>query len=44
MLTLLMLNGIELEYTQQELADTILRVAAGESGYDDLLAWILNHQ
>ena len=44
MLTLLLLNGIELEYTQQDLADIILRVAAGESVYDDLLTWILNHQ
>ncbi len=44
MLTLLLLNGIELEYTQQDLADTILRIAAGESGYDELLAWILKHQ
>ncbi len=44
MLTLLLLNGIELEYTQQELSDTILRIAAGKAGYDDLLAWILDHQ
>ena len=44
MLTLLMLNGIELEYTQQELSDVVLQVAAGKSGYDELLAWILNHQ
>ena len=43
MLTLLLLNGIGLEYTQRELADTILRVAAGESGYDELLSWILKH-
>ena len=44
MLTLLLLNGIELEYTQQELSEIILHVAAGESGYEDLLAWILKHQ
>ena len=44
MLTLLMLNGIELEYTQQELSDVVLQVAAGKSGYDELLTWILNHQ
>ena len=44
MLTLLMLNGIELEYTQQELSDIVLQVAAGKSGYDELLTWILNHQ
>ena len=44
MLVLLLLNGIELEYTQQELSDVILQAAAGECGYDDLLAWILKHQ
>ena len=44
MLTLLLLNGIGLEYTQGELADMILRVAAGEAGYDELLVWILKHQ
>ena len=44
MLTLLLLNGIDLEHTQRELSDTILQVAAGESGYEALLAWILDHQ
>ena len=44
MLTLLLLNGIDLNYTQQELSDTILQVAAGNAGYDDLLMWILKHQ
>ena len=44
MLTLLLLNGIELEYTQQELSNIILRVADGKGDYDILLTWILNHQ
>ena len=44
MLTFLLLNGIDLNYTQQELSDTILQVAAGNAGYDDLLMWILKHQ
>ena len=44
MLTLLLINGIELEYTQQELVDIILEVAAGIVGYDDLLRWVLEHQ
>ena len=44
MLTLLLLNGIELEYSQQELSGMILRVATGEAGYDDLLTWVLDHQ
>ncbi len=43
MLTLLLLNGVEPEYTQQDLADMILRVAAGAAGYEDLLEWILTH-
>ena len=32
------------DVTQQELADIILQVAAGEKGYEDLLAWLLTHQ
>ena len=44
MLPLLMLNGIELEYTQRELSEIVLQVAAGEFGYDEILKWILNHQ
>ena len=44
MLVFLAVNGVELSYTQQELADIILQVAAGEKGYEDLLAWLLVHQ
>ena len=44
MLVFLAVNGLELSYTQQELADIILQVAAGEKGYEDLLAWLLTHQ
>ena len=44
MLTLLLLNGIELEYTQKELSEMVLQVAAGKLGYDELLTWILKHQ
>ena len=44
MLTLLVLNGIELKYTQEELSEVILDLAAGIRKYDDLLQWILNHQ
>ena len=44
MLAMLLINGIELEYTQQELIDIILEVAAGNVGYDDLLRWVLEHQ
>ena len=44
MLVLLLLNGIELEYSQQELSYIILQVASGTVGYNDLLSWILKHQ
>lgn len=40
----LALNGIDLAYTQKELYETILDVAAGNLGYKDLLQWILEHQ
>ena len=43
MLALLAINGVELEYAQEELTDIILRVASGDAGYDELLAWILSH-
>ncbi len=44
MLTLLALNRIELEYMQEELSDIFLKIAAGVSGYDELLLWIVIHQ
>ena len=44
MLTLLALNGIELIYTQAELIHVILDMAAGKTGYEELLAWVLDHQ
>lgn len=44
MLVFLALNGIELSYTQKELYETILDVAASKLGYEDLLAWDLKHQ
>lgn len=44
MLVFLTLNGIELKYTQKELYETILDVAAGKIEYEDLLQWVLNHQ
>lgn len=44
MLVFLALNKIELDYTQTELSDTILKVAANEYTFDDLLKWILDHQ
>lgn len=44
MLVFLALNKIELNYTQKELSDTILKVAAGEYTFDDLFKWVLDHQ
>jgi death-on-curing protein len=44
MLVFLALNGYELEYTQKELSDTILNVAAGHISYEELLNWIIEHQ
>lgn len=43
MLTLLALNGMEIECTQKELSDVILDVAAGNTDYDGLLEWLLDH-
>jgi death-on-curing protein len=44
MLIFLALNGVELEYTQKELYDEIIGVAAGKNEYEQLLNWILEHQ
>lgn len=44
MLVFLALNGYELVYSQKELSDTILALAAGEIQADDLLQWIIRHQ
>ena len=44
MLVLLALNGIELSYTQKELYEVILDVAAGKQEYEDLLDWGRGHQ
>ena len=44
MLVFLAINGIELDYTQKELYETILDIADGSLEYEDLLKWILEHQ
>jgi len=44
MLTVLAMNGIELEYTQKELYEIILEVAASEASFEELLNWVLNHK
>ena len=44
MLLFLSLNGIELEYTQNEPSDMILDVAAGNLRFEDMVKWIIKHQ
>lgn len=43
MLVFLAINAIALDYTQAELANIILDVAAGQKQYEDLLQWLLDH-
>ena len=43
-LVFLALNGVELDYEQKELSDLILSVAADESGYEDILQWLIDHE
>lgn len=44
MLVFLALNVYELSYSQQELSDTILALASGKIGAEDILQWIIKHQ
>ena len=44
MLVFLAINGYELSYTQKELSDLILNVAADIKDYDYILLWLLEHQ
>lgn len=44
MLVFLALNGVELQHSQTELSDVILRLAAGEIEAQEFLHWILSHQ
>ena len=44
MLVFMTLNGYELLYTQQELSNTILDLAAGKIGFETILQWIISHQ
>jgi len=44
MLIFLALNGIELNYSQEELVDIILFIASGQLGYNELFDWILAHE
>ena len=44
MLVFLAINGIELNYTQEELINVILQVASGKGNAQGLLEWIREHQ
>lgn len=44
MLVFLSVNGYELRYTQKELSNLILDVAANKKQYEDVLQWLLEHQ
>lgn len=44
MLVFLALNGYELLYSQDELSTTILALASGEMGEEDVLQWIVQHE
>ena len=43
MLAFLMLNGIDVDYEDEELTRLILGVAAGEISSEQLLAWLQAH-
>lgn len=44
MLVFLALNGISLNYTQDDLAHVFLKIAAGELDYEGLLEWLTLHE
>ena len=44
MLTVLMVNGVKMSYTQKELYEVILQIADGTGSYDTLLKWVYEHK
>ena len=44
MLTLLKLNNVNMFYSQKELVETILSLASGGIGYEEILKWIIEHK
>lgn len=44
MLVFLLLNGIELKYTQEELYTVILEIASGKLELSHLTSWIIEHE
>lgn len=43
MLIFLELNGIEIQYTQDELIELGLGIASGQLSSDDILNWLIEH-
>lgn len=44
MLTFLLLNGVELEYTQSELIDITLKIASSQTNAEELSQWNIAHK
>lgn len=44
MLTFLLLNGVELEYTQTELIEIILKIASSQTNAEELSQWNIAHK
>lgn len=44
MLTFLEVNGIHMDCTNEDVAETGLAVAAGDMDYDVLLQWVRDHR
>ena len=44
MLTFLEVNGVKIEATNEEVAETGLAVAAGTMKYEELLKWVTDHR
>ena len=44
MLVFLAINGVDLNYTEEELIDVVMQVASGNINAQELQEWILEHQ
>ena len=43
LILMMRINGVSIDYDDRDLIDTILKVADGSFGYDELLAWVKAH-
>ena len=43
LILMMRINGVTIDYDDQYLIDTILKVADGSFGYEELLAWVKAH-